>query len=83
LGIWVFVSWFSSYLVLPIACSAWVSAGSAGIFFNCLLAVGRLLCRALLVKEFVRVVNSQRLESKKVANSRGLLGQHLLVYFED
>ena len=38
-----------------------ISAGSAGIF-NCRLTVGRLLCQALLVKVFVRIVNSRWLE---------------------
>ena len=58
-----------------------ISAGSAGIF-NCRLTVGRLLCQALLVKVFVKIVDSRRLESEKVTNSQGLLGQNLLVYFE-
>ena len=71
-GFWVFVSWFSSLCI---------SAGSAGIL-GCYLTVGRLLCQALLVKVFVKIVDSRRLESEKVTNSLGLLGQNLLVYFE-
>ena len=70
--------------------SGYLLAGSAPfvsqlvqlVSFNCRLTVGRLLCQALLVKVFVKIVDSRRLESEKVTNSLGLLGQNLLVYFE-